>query len=182
MNNGLISYDGLIALVQQGIIEGVDPASINSCSINVTLQDKFLIEDPSRGAGLSFAKRQSPAFHEVHDYVWLAPGAFCLGALKEKVNLPNNIACTFYLRSSAARMGLNHSLAMFGDPGYSGNLTLEISNVLHHNTIKLQGGDQIGQLLFWHVDAVPEGKCYATTGAKYSGDTGPQAIKQEHGV
>jgi len=179
MNNGLMSYEGLCALVANGTIEGVNPASINSCSINVTLQDRFLVEDDHGSRSISFAKRESPSFREVFGGVCIPPGGFVLGALKERVNLPDNIACTFYLRSSAARMGINHSLAMFGDPGYSGHLTLEISNVLRHHPINLRGGDQIGQLLFWHVDGVPAGKCYATTGGKYSNDTGPQAIKQE---
>lgn len=182
MNNGLMSYGGLVALVDAGILEGVEHSAINACSINVTLQDRFLIETQEGSRTLSFADRESPAFREMHGIVCIPPGGFVLGALKEKVNLPPNLACTFYLRSSAARMGINHSLAMFGDPGYSGHLTLEISNVLRHHSIILQGGDQIGQLLFWHVDHVPKGKCYASTGAKYSGDTGPQGVKQEHGA
>jgi deoxycytidine triphosphate deaminase len=182
MNNGLVSYEGLLALVANGTISCVEPSSINGCSINVTLQDRFLVEDNRGSRALSFANRESPPFYEVRGGVCVPPGGFVLGALKEKVTLPDNLACTFYLRSSAARMGINHSLAMFADPGYSGHLTLEITNVLRHHPILLRGGDQIGQLLFWHVDPVPQGNCYASTGAKYSQDNGPQPVKPEHGA
>ena len=77
-------------------------------------------------------------------------------------------------------MGIEHAYAGFADSGYSGNLTLELKNFLRFNTIHLRGGDQVCQLVFHRGYPVPAGRCYASTGAKYCGDTGPQPIKQEH--
>lgn len=183
---GQLSYTELCELVERGVVEGVGIDAINSNSINVTLGNKFLLERPSvNGVGgihyrpLEFSKRESPAFLEVEGGVILAPGAFCLAALVEKINLPSNLTCSVMLRSSAARMGIEHSYAGFGDSGYSGNLTLELKNFLQYHSIHLRGGDKICQLVFHHCTPVPDGKCYARTGAKYCGDTGPQPIKQE---
>lgn len=187
IKTGILGYTELNDLIDQGVIEGVDRKSVNSNSINVTLGSTFLLEardlssiDGLHHDALQFSKRQSPAFHEVQGSVHLAPGAFCLASLVEKVSLPNDLVCMVMLRSSAARMGLEHSYAGFGDSGYSGHLTLELKNFLRYHTILLRGGDQVCQLVFQRGYPVPEGRCYASTGAKYSGDTGPQPIKQEH--
>lgn len=187
IKTGILSYTELNDLIDQGVIEGVARESVNSNSINVTLGSKFLVEaeDFSSVNGqfykpLEFSKRQSPAFIEVEGSVLLPPGGFALASLVEKVNLPNDLVCMVMLRSSAARMGLEHAYAGFGDSGYSGNLTLELKNFLRFNTIHLRGGDQVCQLVFHRGYPVPLGRCYASTGAKYCGDTGPQPIKQEH--
>lgn len=186
IKTGVLGYTELCELVEQGLITGVEPCSINSNSINVTLDDKFLIERPNPNGvsgmhytPLEFSKRESPAFIEVQGAVVLPPGGFCLASLREKVTLPKNLVCYVMLRSSAARMGLEHSYAGFGDTGYSGHLTLELKNFLQFHSLHLRGGDQICQLVFERGYPVPEGRCYASTGAKYSGDVGPQPIKQE---
>lgn len=186
MTLGLLGYTELNELIDQGVIESVDRKSVNSNSINVTLGSKFLLEAPDYASASSihhgaieFSKRESPELLESGGSVLLPPGAFCLASLVEKVNLPNDLVCMVMLRSSAARMGLEHSYAGFADSGYSGNLTLELKNFLRYHTILLRGGDQVCQLVFHRVFPVPEGRCYASTGGKYSGDTGPQAIKQE---
>lgn len=187
IKTGILGYTELNELIDLGVIEGVDHASVNSNSINVTLGSKFLMEAPDSYSAdgqhynaLKFSKRESPKFLECEGSVYLGPGAFCLASLVEKVNLPNDLVCMVMLRSSAARMGLEHAYAGFADSGYSGHLTLELKNFLRYNTIVLNGGDQVCQLVFHRGYPVPEGRCYASTGAKYSGDTGPQPIKQEH--
>ena len=175
----LLSYTELCELVERGVIEHSDFKNVNPGSINVTLQGRFLLESGS-GRTLEFSKRESPTFRECHDHVFLAPGAFCLGALVERVNLPNDLACDVMLRSSAARMGIQHLLAGYGDQGFSGHLTLELRNELSEHNIILRGGDQIVQLRFHRTLPVPDGHCYISKGAKYAGDTGPQPIKKEH--
>lgn len=185
---GILSFTEINELMDIGVIEGAKRESVNATSLNVTLGDTFLYEqhnpDSVRGihfTAVEFAKRQSPAFTELHGGVVMAPGSFALASIVEKVNLPADIACHVMLRSSAARMGIEHSLAGWGDPGYSGNLTLELKNVLRYHGIRLRGGDQIVQLIFHRVYPVPADRTYDMTGGKYSGDTGPQAIKVEHG-
>lgn len=179
---GIITYTGLCELVEQGVIEGVQPGSINPSSINVTLQGEFLIEQNLANSKISFANREAPVMHSFKGVCNLAPDAFCLAAIQEKLNLPNDICASVVLRSSAARFGLDHAYAGFADPGYSGHLTLELKNFLRFHHIQLAAGDQIAQLIFQRVQAVPEGRCYASRGNKYGGDTGPTQIKQEHGL
>lgn len=188
IKTGILGRSELFELVEQGVIEGVDPKSINSNSINVTLGDTFLVERPCHNGvngmwyePLDFSKRESPTFIEVKGHVVLAPGSFALASLVEKVTLPNDLVCMVMLRSSAARMGLEHAYAGFGDSGYSGHLTLELKNFLQFHSIRLRGGDQCCQLVFHRGYPVPEGQCYASLGAKYNGDTGPQTVKKEHG-
>lgn len=186
-NNGILNHDEIMELIYAGVIEGADKKNVNPASLNVRLSNKFLIEarDPNGYNGhhytpLEFSLRQSPNFLEVEGGVVLAPGNFCLTSLVEKVNLPNDLACDVMLRSSAARMGINHMLAGWGDPGYSGHLTLELKNELKFHSVRLVGGDSIVQLRFHRINPVAEGKDYAAKGGKYSGDTGPQVVKQEH--
>lgn len=185
--NGILNHDEIVELINSGIIEGADLKNVNPASLNVRLGRTFLVEarDPNGYNGqhytpLEFSLRQTPKFYEVDGGVVLGPGEFCLASLVEKVNLPSDLCCDVMLRSSAARMGIQHLLAGWGDPGYSGNLTLELKNELKYHQVRLVGGDAIIQLRFHRINAVGEGKDYATKGGKYSGDAGPQVVKQEH--
>ena len=184
---GILTFTEINDLIDQGVIENVNRKSVNAASLNVTLGPKFLIERRNNETvsgvhhdALSFAKRESPLFATFEDEVFLGPGEFCLASIVEKVNLPADIACHVLLRSSAARMGIEHSLAGWADPGFHGNLTLEFTNVLKYHSVKLQAGDQVCQLIFHRVPAVPADRTYVATGGKYAGDTGPQAVKAEH--
>ena len=184
---GILGFTEIHELIDQGVIEFANRDSVNSNSLNVTLGNLFLAEQrcPTSVGGIhyesiEFSQRQSPRFMSLNGGIHLGPGAFCLASLVEKVNLPNDLVCHVMLRSSAARMGLEHSYAGFGDSGYSGHLTLELKNFLQYHTIHLRGGDQVCQLVFQRGYMVPHDQTYAVTGAKYSGDTGPQPIKKEH--
>lgn len=184
IKTGILSYTELNELIDQGVIEGVDRKSVNPNSINVTLGNKFLLEAPDTYSTnnehyhpLEFSKRQSPAFIECEGSVLLRPGDFCLASLVEKVNLPNDLVCMVMLRSSAARMGLEHSYAGFADSLFQGSLTLELKNFLQYHAVMLRGGDQVCQLVFHRGYPVPEGEGYK---GKYSGFNGPQAILPEY--
>lgn len=187
-SNGVLNHGEIMELIYAGVIEGADKKNVNAASLNVRLANKFLVEarDPNGYNGhhytpLSFALRESPKFLEVEGGVVLAPGDFCLASLVEKINLPNNLCCDVMLRSSAARMGIQHLLAGWGDPKYEGHLTLELKNELRYHSVRLVGGDAIIQLRFHRINPVADDKGYDAMGGKYSGDTGPQVVKKEHG-
>lgn len=58
------------------------------------------------------------------------PGEFVLAATLESVEIPNNLAGRLEGRSSLGRIGIViHSTAGKFDPGWKGNLVLEISNI-----------------------------------------------------
>ncbi len=80
--------------------------------------------------------------------------------------------------SSLGRLGLlTHSTAGFIDPGFSGHLTLELSNVATL-PITIYPGMKIGQLAFFQLDA-PAEHPYGSreTGSKYQGQRGPTASR-----
>jgi len=60
----------------------------------------------------------------------LHPGEFVLGVTLEEITLPADVGAKIEGRSSWGRLGLLvHSTAGYIDPGFSGKLTLEMSNI-----------------------------------------------------
>lgn len=91
----------------------------------------------------------------------IPPDGFILGTTAEQVNIPNRIAAKFEGKSSLGRIGLaTHVTAGFIDPGFSGNITLEIKN-LSNAPIMLHKGMRIGQLSFDVLDRAPS-RCYGS--------------------
>jgi len=79
------------------------------------------------------------------------PGEFLLGSTVEKITLSNKLAGKLEGRSSLGRLGLIiHATAGYIDLGFSGKLTLEISNV-SRIPIKLYGGMRIAQIAFYQM-------------------------------
>ena len=187
MDTGILGHAEIAGLLDAGVVEGGEYININPASLNVTLSDTFLAElrHPHNHAGFhhicDFSRRNehgmTPQFNEFRGGIVLDPGAFCLASIKEKLNLPSHICCDVMLRSSAARMGIQHLLAGWGDPGYSGHLTLELRNVLRYHAISLHAGDCIVQLRFHRIKPLAEEHTYAAKSGKYSGDVGPQGAR-----
>jgi dCTP deaminase len=86
----------------------------------------------------------------------LHPGEFVLGQTLERVTLPNDLVARLEGKSSLGRLGLLiHSTAGFVDSGFSGNLTLELSNVANL-PITIFHGMPIGQISFMRMDGPVE--------------------------
>jgi dCTP deaminase len=104
----------------------------------------------------------------------LHPGEFVLGSTFERVSLPNDLVGRIEGKSSLGRLGLLiHSTAGFIDAGFSGHITLELSNVANL-PITLYPGMKIGQVSFLRMTTpadVPYGS--ARVGSKYQGQRGP---------
>jgi dCTP deaminase len=104
----------------------------------------------------------------------LHPGEFVLGSTYERVTLPDDLVGRIEGKSSLGRLGLLiHSTAGFIDAGFSGYLTLELSNVANL-PITLYPGMKIGQVSFLRMTTpadVPYGS--ARVGSKYQGQRGP---------
>lgn len=108
----------------------------------------------------------------------LHPGEFVLGSTFEQVTLPDDIAARLEGKSSLGRLGLlTHSTAGFVDPGFSGHVTLELSNVATL-PIKLWPGMKIGQLCFFRLSS-PSENPYGSSkyGSRYQGQRGPTASR-----
>ncbi|HEY3000013.1 MAG TPA: dCTP deaminase [Acidimicrobiales bacterium] len=104
----------------------------------------------------------------------LHPGEFVLGSTYERVAVPDDLVARIEGKSSLGRLGLLiHSTAGFIDAGFSGHITLELSNVANL-PITLYPGMKIGQVSFLRMTTpadVPYGS--AQVGSKYQGQRGP---------
>jgi dCTP deaminase len=106
----------------------------------------------------------------------LHPGEFVLGQTLEWVELPNDLVARLEGKSSLGRLGLLiHSTAGYVDPGWKGNLTLELSNVANL-PIALYFGMKISQISFFKMSS-PVERPYGSPGlgSKYQGQSEPTA-------
>jgi dCTP deaminase len=104
----------------------------------------------------------------------LHPGEFVLGSTFEQITLPDDLAGRLEGKSSLGRLGLlTHSTAGFIDPGFSGHITLELSNVANL-PITLWPGMKIGQLCLFRL-TTPAEHPYgsAVYGSRYQDQRGP---------
>jgi dCTP deaminase len=104
----------------------------------------------------------------------LHPSEFVLGSTLEVVTLPDDIAGRLEGKSSLGRLGLlTHSTAGWIDPGFSGHITLELSNVANL-PITLWPGMKIGQLCLFRLSSPAEHPYgSAVYGSRYQGQRGP---------
>jgi dCTP deaminase len=108
----------------------------------------------------------------------LHPGEFVLGQTLERVTLPEDLVARLEGKSSLGRLGLLiHSTAGFVDSGFSGNLTLELSNVANL-PITIYHGMPIGQISFMRMDGPVENPYGSERSrAKYQGQAEPTASR-----
>lgn len=159
-------------------LDPVDVAMVQPASIDVRLDRLFRLFDNHRYSVIDPAKEQPGLTRlvEVEDdqpFV-LHPGEFVLGSTYESVELAHDIAARLEGKSSLGRLGLlTHSTAGFIDPGFSGHVTLELSNTATM-PILLYPGMRIGQLCFFDLSS-PSQSPYgsAGTGSHYQGQRGP---------
>ena len=125
---GLLSYNRLCELVEQGVITNVEHDQINSASIDITLGPKVMYEmaDPGRMHHIvSLRKRQPLRMNEVDitdSFISLMPGMFALAQSEQVFHLPAHISCEYKLKSSMARIGLEHLNAGWCDAGWNGSV------------------------------------------------------------
>lgn len=104
----------------------------------------------------------------------LHPGEFVLGSTRERIGIPDDLVGRLEGKSSLGRLGLLiHTTAGFVDAGFSGNITLELSNVANL-PITVYPGMKIGQISFLRMTTaadVPYGS--RSVGSKYQGQRGP---------
>lgn len=150
-----------------GLVEPFDPEMVNPASIDVTLGSQIFVEGRVCGPAKT---RVRWIEHTIEDTFELFPGQFILAHTREYVRIPNYLESIFQLKSSRGREGLNHMLAGYIDPGFCGQITLELQNINQRHSIFLTEGMRIGQLRFQTLDDIPL-RTYAVTG-RYHKDKG----------
>ncbi len=163
-------------------LEPYDPAMIQPSSIDVRLDRFFRLFDNHKYPFIDPAEDQPDLTRLVEaapdQPLILHPGEFVLGSTYELVTLPDDVAARLEGKSSLGRLGLlTHSTAGFVDPGFSGHVTLELSNVATL-PIKLWPGMKIGQLCFIRLTS-PAEKPYGSAehSSRYQGQRGPTASR-----
>lgn len=175
----LLSYNQILDLLEDGVIENAKPEHVNSASLDITLGRFILKEDrrvpnfgdPYEPQKVSLKERQGLLMSKIdlasaqnREYV-LRPGEFILAQSQEIFNLPSDISAEYKLKSSMARIGLEHLNAGWCDAGWHGSaLTLELRNMTTFHDIILTFGDKIGQIVFFKHTPVPIDKSYAHRG------------------
>jgi dCTP deaminase len=175
----MLSYDQLVELVNQGVIKIEDYDQINAASIDLTLGSEIMVEEDSDKV-ISLKERNPLPMRKVNisgGYYDMQPGEAILAHTVEKFYLPNNVSGLYVLKSSMARIFLNHCNAGFADAGWNNSvLTLELINQTRFHRIRLDDGVRIGQMLFFQHKHVPTDKSYKVRG-RYNGDNSVQHIK-----
>jgi dCTP deaminase len=159
-------------------LEPYEPDLIQPSSIDVRIDRYFRVFENHRYPHIDPSVEQPELTRLVEpdtdEPFILHPGEFVLGSTYEVVSLPDDVSARLEGKSSLGRLGLlTHSTAGFIDAGFSGHVTLELSNVATL-PIKLWPGMRIGQLCFFRLSSPAEAPYGAgASGSRYQGQRGP---------
>jgi dCTP deaminase len=183
----MILSDGTIRqLLAQGtlIVGPIEPDQIQPASVDVRLGNEFLVFRNHTCEVIDPFDKPADLMEKVavlpgNAFV-LHPGEFVLGTTLEAVGLPDDLVARVEGKSSLGRLGLLiHATAGFVDPGFRGQVTLELSNVATL-PIKLWPRMKIGQFSFHKIDKPVERPYgHPELGSKYMQQSGPVASQYE---
>ena len=163
-------------------IDPYDRGMVQPSSIDVRLDRFFRVFENHRYPHIDPSVEQADLTRMIEpegdEPFILHPGEFVLASTYEVITLPEDLASRLEGKSSLGRLGLlTHSTAGFIDPGFSGHVTLELSNVATL-PIKLWPGMKIGQLCLFRLTS-PAEHPYGSgvTGSRYQGQRGPTASR-----
>jgi dCTP deaminase len=152
----MIKSDNWIIKNGKKLFDKFNIEQVNSASYDLKLDNRFV--DLRTGEEICA------------DEITINPGDAYLASTWEYVRLPDYIAGAVFLKSSMARLGLDHALAGWVDPGFEGNLTLELHS---HRLITLLAGQRTVQIVFYGLDEAAE----HPYNGKYKGQVGPTKAK-----
>ena len=159
-----------------------DEALVQPASIDIRLDGRFLVFRNYKYTCID-PKSLQPDLTEMievgQDEPFIVhPGEFILGNTIERIGLGNDLVARLEGKSSLGRLGLIvHATAGYIDPGFEGNITLELSNVANL-PIRLYPGMKVGQISFFAM-STPADRPYGhpSLGSKYKGQTVPTASR-----
>jgi dCTP deaminase len=176
----VLSDRTIARLIDEGRIgiDPYDPALLQPSSVDVRVDRWFRVFHNARYPYIDVKEPQEALTELVEvdedEPFILHPGEFVLGSTLEVVSLPDDLVARLDGKSSLGRLGLLiHSTAGFIDPGFEGNVTLELSNVANL-PITIYQGMKIGQISFMQMTepaTAPYGS--GALGSKYRGQRGP---------
>ena len=148
----ILSDKTIETMLQEGTlgIEPLEKEQIQPASVDIRLGDTFgIVEDTSSGI-LTLDGQIAYKTIRTERYL-LLPGQFVLATTMEYFRLPEDVTAFVEGRSSLGRMGLFIQNAGWVDPGFEGEITLELFNA-NRCAIELRAGRRVGQLVFARMD------------------------------
>jgi dCTP deaminase len=160
------------------VVDPLEDDAIQPSSIDVRLDNRFRVFHNARYPYIDLKQPMEDLTELVEvkpeDAFILHPGEFVLASTLELVGIPDDLAARLEGKSSLGRLGLlTHSTAGFLDPGFTGHVTLELSNVANL-PITLYPGMRIGQIAVFQL-TTPAERPYGSAGigSKYQDQRGP---------
>lgn len=172
----ILSDQTLKEMIESGEL-GVSPLteeSIQPASIDCRLGNHFLVVEDRQMQTIDL--NTEITYREIEgDSITIPPHSFLLATTLETVKLPDNLTAFVEGRSSIGRIGLFIENAGWVDPGFEGQITLELYNA-NSLPIRLEAGRRICQLVFCRMDQT----ALSPYRGKYQGQkraTGSQVFK-----
>lgn len=148
----ILSDKTIMKMLKEGTL-GISPLEENQiqpASVDVRLGNTFSVVEDSPSGIITLEHEIKYKTIQTDTYV-LLPGQFVLATTMEYFSLPNNLTAFVEGRSSLGRMGLFIQNAGWVDPGFEGEITLELFNA-NRCAIELKAGRRVGQLVFAEMD------------------------------
>lgn len=172
----ILSDQTLTKMIESGEL-GVTPlteSSIQPASIDCRLGNHFLVVEDRQMQTIDL--NSEIIYREIKgDSITIPPHSFLLATTLETVKLPDDLTAFVEGRSSIGRIGLFIQNAGWVDPGFEGQITLELYNA-NSLPIRLEAGRRICQLVFCKMDQIAT----SPYRGKYQGQrraTGSQVFK-----
>ena len=132
------------------VAEPIEKEQIQPASVDIRLGNTFaIVEDSS--TGIIQMDKEIKYKTIISDSYILLPNQFVLATTMEYFELPDDLTAFVEGRSSLGRMGLFIQNAGWVDPGFKGEITLELYNA-NRCAIELKAGRRVGQLVFGKMD------------------------------
>ena len=149
----ILSDKNILSRLERGdlSITPLEEGQIQPASVDIRLGDTFSVTEDSPSGVITLDEEITYKPLRSDTYV-LLPGQFILATTMEYFILPNDLTAFVEGRSSLGRMGLFIQNAGWVDPGFQGEITLELFNA-NRCAIKLQTGRRVGQLVFAQLDS-----------------------------
>ena len=148
----ILSDKTILSMLENGslTVSPLQKEQVQPASVDIRLGNTFrIVEDcPS---GTMTLDAEIPYKTVRADRYILLPGQFVLATTMEYFELPDNLTAFVEGRSSLGRLGLFIQNAGWVDPGFQGEITLELFNA-NRCAIELKAGRRVGQLVFAEMD------------------------------
>lgn len=166
--SGMILSDGeIMEYMKWGrlSISPLDKSQIQPASVDIRIGNTFCVLEDTPDGIIRLDSRIKYKQLVAEEYL-LLPGQFVLATTVEYFELPSNLTAFVEGRSSLGRLGLFIQNAGWVDPGFHGEITLELFNA-NRCAIMLKAGHRVGQLVFARM----EKEALHPYNGKYQGQT-----------